>query len=287
MKIISYINEVVKVFFLAFIIWLVFHLFMFQVVYVDSASMRNTLFEGDYIVVNKLAYGARLPTTPLSLPFSSTKSFLNWIHLPYLRLPGYTHISRNDVMVFNLPTDDYLPVDERELYIKRCVALPGDTLKMDSARIFINSKIQNDIQPLPGFKISSKNMYNPNFFPNNSHFKWNLDYIGPIVIPKKGDSVKLTIDNLDLYKKIIGIYENSKLETKGPDIFINGKKINSYTFKMNYYFVLGDNRHNSIDSRYWGFVPEDHIIGKASMLLYSSSKDTSVVKTREKFSIIK
>src|SRR5580704_12932642 len=132
MKALSYINNVLKIFFLAFIIWLASHLFIFQILYVDSESMQNSLFEGDYIVVNKLAYGARLPITPLSLPFSSTKNFLDWIHLPYLRVPGYSHIKRNDVMVFNLPTEDYLPVDERELFIKRCAGLPGDTLKIDS-----------------------------------------------------------------------------------------------------------------------------------------------------------
>jgi len=287
MKAISYINEVLKVFLLAFFIWLVLRLFMFQVLYIDSASMQTALFEGDYIVVNKMAYGARLPITPLSLPFSNSKSFLNWIHLPYLRLPGYTHISRNDVMVFNMPTEDYLPIDERELYIKRCVALPGDTVKIDSARIFINNKMQPDIQTTMGFRVYSKNTYNPNFFPNDFRFKWSLDYFGPIAVPKKGDSVKLSMDNLNLYKRIIRTYENNKLEIKGTDIFINGIKASKYIFKMNYYFVMGDNRHNSIDSRYWGFVPEDHIIGKASMLLYSSIKDTSIIKAKRSISIIR
>jgi signal peptidase I len=287
MKALSYINEVLKVVFLAFFAWLFFHLFVFQVLYIDSGSMQDNLFEGDYIMVNKLAYGARFPITPLSLPFSSSTSFLNWIHLPYLRVPGYSHISYNDVMVFNLPTEDKLPVDERELYIKRCIALPGDTLKIDSARIFINSKLQAEIQTLSKYRISPKNSYNPNFFPNDYRFKWNLDYFGPILIPKKGDSVKLSLDNLNLYKKIISTFENNKLETKGIDIFLNGKKASSYTFKMNYYFVLGDNRQNSIDSRYWGFVPEDHIIGKASLFLYSSGKDTSAIKNKKKFSIIR
>ena len=287
MKTLTYINNLLKIFFLAFIVWLVLHLFFFQVLYVDSASMQNELFEGDYIVVNKLAYGARLPITPLSLPFSNSTSYLNWIHLPYMRIPGYTHISRNDVIVFNLPTDDKVPVDERELFIKRCIALPGDTLKIDSAQIFINGKIQIETSNLTKIKVSAKSFYNPNFFPNNYHFKWNLDYFGPIVIPKKADSVKISIDNIDLYKKIIQVYENNKLEIKGSEIIINGKEANNYVFKMNYYFVLGDNRHNSIDSRYWGFVPEDHIIGKASMILYSTATDTSAVKMRRSFSFIK
>jgi signal peptidase I len=283
----TYINNILKIFFLAFIVWLVLHLFFFQVLYVDSASMQNDLFEGDYIMVNKLAYGPRLPITPFSLPFSNSTSYLNWIHLPYMRIPGYTHISRNDVMVFNLPTDDKVPVDERELFIKRCIALPGDILKIDSAGIFINGKIQSETPNLTKIKVSAKNIYNPNFFPNNYHFKWNLDYFGPIEIPQKGDSVKLSIDNIDLYRRIIEKYENNKLEIKGLDIYINSKKSNSYTFKMNYYFVVGDNRHNSIDSRYWGFIPEDHIIGKASMIVYSKATDTTAVKARRIFSFIK
>jgi signal peptidase I len=287
MKALGYINYVLKVLFLAFIAWLVVHLFFFQVLYVDSASMQNDLFKGDYIVVNKLAYGARLPITPLSLPFSNSTSYLSWIHLPYLRIPGYTHISRNDVMVFNLPTEDKVPVDERELYIKRCIALPGDTLKIDSAGIFINNKLQDEVPSLSKINVSPKNAYNPNFFPNSYHFKWNLDYFGPIVIPEKGESVKLSIENIDLYRKIIQTYENNKLEIKGTDIYINGIKSDKYVFTMNYYFVLGDNRHNSIDSRYWGFVPEDHIIGKASLLIYSNATDTVARKKGRGFSFIK
>jgi len=287
MKALVYINKLVKIFFLAFLLWLVLHLFMFQILYVDSASMRNTLFEGDYIVVNKLAYGARLPNTPLSLPFSNSKSFLNWIHLPYIRIPGYTYISRKDVMVFNLPCDDKLPVDERELYVKRCIGLPGDILKIDSSRVFINNELQTEPSNLTKIGISSRSFYNPNFFPNNPLLKWNLDYFGPLSIPKKGDSVKLTLNNIDLYRKIITTFENNKLEIKGTSIFINGINTSVYIFKMNYYFVLGDNRHNSIDSRYWGFVPEDHIIGKASMVLYSNATDSAALKTSRTFSFIK
>ncbi len=287
MKAVTYINSVLKICFLAFIGWLISHLFFFQVLYVDSGSMQNELFEGDYIVVNKLAYGARLPITPLSLPFSSSTSYLNWLHLPYIRIPGYSHISRNDVIVFNLPTDDKVPVDERELYIKRCVALPGDVMRIDSGKIFINNKVQDETGSQTKITISPKNFYNPNFFPNNSRFHWNLDWFGPITIPKKGDSVKLTIDNLDLYRRIIEKYENNKLEIKGLDVYINSKKSNSYVFKMNYYFTLGDNRHNSIDSRYWGFVPEDHIIGRASLMAYSKTTDTTALKKRSSFSFIK
>jgi signal peptidase I len=275
MSILDYINKGLKFLFYTFLVWLFVHLFIFQVMYIDSGSMRNTLCEGDYIIVNKMAYGARMPITPLSLPFGGSRAFLSWIKMPYMRFFGYSHISHGDIMVFNLPTDDKVPVDERQLYIKRCVALPGDVFKMDSSGIYINGQLQKERGKLKPAGVSPRNFYNPNFFPNNSRFKWNLDYFGPITIPKKGDSVKLTIDNIDLYNRIISVYEGNKVEIKNTDIYINDRKADNYVFKGNYYFVLGDNRHNSIDSRYWGFVPEDHIIGRTSIVLYSKANDST------------
>ncbi len=296
--------------------------------------MHGTLWEGDYVLVNKLAYGPRLPITPLAI----NKNYIDW-HLSYRRLPGYSHIKKNDVLVFNYPPEeDSLPIDLKQEYVKRCVAIAGDSLKIVNGQVFVNNLKAEAINNLfysynvtstapldsidlkniglsneknmlnglhytfdaneeqttelmklknitaVGINFSPPHFYNPSIFPNNSSIKWNLDFFGPLYIPKKGDSILLDRTNFLFYQRIIQRYEGNKILIKNDSAYLNEKYISYYSFKMNYYFVLGDNRHNSIDSRIWGFVPESYIIGKASLILISS-KNKFLPKNRQ-FSII-
>ena len=308
-------NKFFRVVFIALGLWLFVRLFIFQVFTVPTNSMNNTLVDGDMVCVNKLIFGARLPITPLSIHIGKNKKYLDWIQLPYLRLFGIGTITRNAIMVFNLPSEKELPIDERKESIKRCVGISGDFITLKQGDICINNQLQSESNVLKWFSITSttkkwdancvkkyctndvktnsesleldgyfsqkiidtikacapslliqkkyitKENYTPVFFPNNSNFKWNLDNFGPIYIPKKGQYIFIDKFSIILYRSIIEDYENNRITSIGDTIKINGVASKSYTFKMDYYFVLGDNRYNSIDSRYWGFVPENHIIG--------------------------
>ncbi|MEG2756089.1 MAG: signal peptidase I [Mucinivorans sp.] len=282
-------------------------LYFFNLYVIPSSSMENTLLIGDYLFVDRLAYGPKMPNTPIAFPFvqhtlpltENTPSFVDWIQFDYKRLKGYSAVQRGDVVVFNFPAGDtvaliepnatyydltrnfgydnvhrqskvvYRPVDKRENYIKRCVGIAGDTLQVRNDTIYINH-IRQSLPRTAILEQMEPQLATDAVFPHDTVlFPWNHKNYGPIWIPQKGATVELTIDNLPLYVRVIKNYENNALEVKDGAIYINGQLSTSYTFRMNYYFMMGDNRDNSLDSRFWGFVPEDHIEGKASFVWLS------------------
>ena len=423
----------------------------FEAYKIPSSSMEKSLLVGDFLFVSKLAYGPRVPMTPLAVPLThhtvpliNTKSYLEWIKLPYHRLPGLGNIKHGDAVVFNFPDGDTLstrfqsnesyyslvrkygrenvwsdninfgdiiarPVDKRENFIKRCIGLPGETLKIENATVYINGQKQsspkdyeitycikvkdgyyfnekellnigiskedmqlmnlycymyltksdiqkiinnpyvisveptdrnsgdyslivdgntllycqvlfhpdlmdvksflmqagvdemsvNSVKNYPTLPLSSeitekikqmeyidsiepviamKGFKNRDLFPYSDSYKWNVDNYGPVKIPSKGMKIQLNDENELLYGRCIRTFEGNTLEKQGNVWLLNGKQATEYTFTMDYYWMMGDNRHNSADSRFWGFVPDDHIVGKASFVWLSLNKDMTGLK---------
>ncbi len=227
---------------------------------VPTGSMEKTIAVGDFLFVNKFIYGA---SSPRNIPFTD-------IALPYFSLPALTEPDRGDIVVFEWPGDyDVLINPLIQNYVKRCIALPGDTLEIRDKVVFINGKrapIPPHIQYLK--PIQPKGLVDPRIFPPGR--PWNADNYGPLVIPKKGDVIHLTPSNLEEWRTIIDReFGKRVVKLDGDKIFIDGKETNEYTLKKDYYFMMGDNRDDSWDSRYWGFVPRDKIVGEAFMIYWS------------------
>jgi signal peptidase I len=351
--------------------------FVFEAYTIPTGSMEKTLLINDFLFVSKFSFGPRIPNTPLAIPFvhntlpvTNSKSYVEWIHIPYTRWFA-SPVKRGDVVVFNFPAGDTVinlpdyqslrpyydvirelgrgnvdsgrrivlgdpdtypiitrPVDKEENYIKRCVAIAGDTLQIRNQIIYINGVAQ----PLPAesetdYTVTTKgqpldegvmkdeydvdingdevrqmgggNQFymlltskakikmaksglaqsivpnidsDRNVWPYSDSLTWSRDNYGPIWIPSKGATLALTPKNYPIYERSIRVYENNKFEMKDGKFYLNDQPVTEYKFKFNYYWMMGDNRHGSQDSRFWGFVPEDHVVGEAALIWMSWNK---------------
>ena len=347
------------------------NIFFFQAFKIPSSSMESSLYTGDHLFVSKLSYGPKLPQTPLTVPFTHNvifgkESYSTLIQNKYRRLKGFGNVKRGDYVVFNFPNGDTVlkkapaedyyawvrtsgrdytisrlgpvvvrPADKKDHYVKRCVAVAGDTLTVREGLVYINS-VQQEVYPgvqltyrvttdgkrinpriiekmglntselyfdprLPGYPamaltaemlpkieaLSNVTDIRPNLdyypsmmdswmllFPFTEKTRWTRDFYGPLWIPQKGATVALDKDNLPFYERIIKDYEHHSLGVlEDGTIIIDGNPATEYTFGQDYYFMMGDNRHNSLDSRYWGFVPEDHIVGKPAVIWLSTDRN--------------
>jgi len=319
--------------FAIFILAISLRVFLFEIYNIPSGSMEDTLITGDKVLVNKLQVGPRMPKSPFEIPWINLIFYLNknaraemdstWWN--YNRLSGQRSIQRNDVLVFNFPDD------EKTYFIKRCIGLPGDSLKITRGKTLVNGEIDQEpilskskflfyvnnavayskltdslsiqcywyensdnklsivtLTPIQFLKIKKAPSIDsiiqvnvvydtiPRVFPYNDRFKWTIDNFGPMYIPKAGATIRLDENSYVLYQNILRKFEKVQVDLKDGLVYVNQKPEISYTFRNNYYFMMGDNRHNSIDSRFWGFVPEELIVGKASLILFSN--DLSDIK---------
>ncbi len=194
------------------------------------------------------------------------------------RLWGMRKIKRNDVLVFNFPYSNWerLGFDLNVFYVKRCVAIPGDTFSIDNG-IY---KVRNCPDTLGNFKNQLEFFHrkgeeiSPEIFrcfPYDEEYNWNVKYFGPLYVPRKGDALLIDTRNIKLYRNLIRYETNRELFVKGDTVYLDSEILQSYTFSKNYYFMSGDLVFDSRDSRYWGLLPEDHIVGKAVIIWKSEN----------------
>lgn len=227
---------------------------------VPTGSMEKTVLPGDFLFVNKFIYG---PTTPQIIPFVN-------IPLPYFKFPGPKEPERGDVIVFVFPGHrDEVEATEFQYYLKRCVATAGDTIEIIDKRIVVNG---TDL-PIPEYAIvDDGNKTDPAYeraitFPRYSGF--TTDNYGPIRVPKKGDKITLNPKNISQWDTFI-IREGHKDATSdGKFVYVDGEKVEEYIVEKDYCFAVGDNRDNSLDSRFWGFVPFDNVVGTPLLVYWS------------------
>lgn len=241
--------------------WIILQVFVVCSFKIPSDSMEPALEPGDYVLVNKLLIGPRL--------FKLTDA-LDGKRVTIYRVPGLHSIQRNDVLVFHFPhphTWEKIEMHLLKYYVKRCIGLPGDSVWIRNGYYRIgqradtlgNAAAQKRISQTPP-EMFAPNVYRA--FPFDSLLSWNIRQFGPLYLPKEGDEITMNRTNYLLYKKVIEWEQQAELSYRDSVVYLNQKPITCYRFQKNYYFMGGDNGENSQDSRYWGLLPEEYIVGK-------------------------
>lgn len=231
---------------------------------VPTGSMENTVMAGDFLFVNKFIYGG---TTPPTIPLLGI-IFGTEIEIPYFRIPGFSDPEKGDVIVFIFPGyREEVKASVFQYYLKRCVATAGDTLTIVDKQVYVNGKKFDD----PEGVIFSRNIepagyVSGDIFPRGK--EWNRDNYGPLRIPAEGDVVQLNAENIQEWATFIR-REGHEVDVRGTEILIDGKPATSYTVERNYVFGMGDNRDDSLDSRFWGFIPAEYVIGTPMIVYWS------------------
>ncbi len=337
------------------------HTYVMQPFTIPTSSLEKSLLIGDFLFVSKFHYGAKTPVSPIALPMvhdsipgTGLRSYMKGIELPYFRIPGIQKVKRNEIVVFNWPSDSlalmwgdtsdkftYKPVDKKTNYVKRCVGIAGDTLEVRNGYVFINGKqtvlpdraktqfnyivdtnnksftqdeivhkynvnpdeagydpnrkkyiinldkehallMKNDPKVVSIKRnIDAKGSFDPQIFPHDPQYAWSQDNFGPLYIPAKGDILTLNKKTLPFYKRIVSEYEKNDFEIKdNGDIYINNIKTNTYKVKQDYYWMMGDNRQRSLDARYWGYTPFDHVVGKPVFIWMSLDQNETAINKK-------
>lgn len=277
-KILAILENLAVFIFCVVVILFLIQLFCFTSFRIPSDSMEPALKDGDRILVNKMMKGARLFNVFAALDNEDVK-----IH----RMPGWGNFKRNDILVFNFPYQmnrwDSIRMDVMQYYVKRCIALPGDTLEIRGGFYRIRGSNErlgnyNAQHYLADLEYPEQHGIVVGTFPYDGQLGWTIREFGPLPIPLKGQTVMMNRTNYLLYRQLISWEQKKKLRLNYGQVLLGDSLISQYRFKKNYYFVSGDNMANSQDSRYWGMLPEEYIVGKATRIWYSEDKFTE--KTR-------
>ncbi len=227
---------------------------------VPTGSMENEVMTGDFLMVNKFIYGA---STPRNIMFTD-------IRLPWTTLPGFKDVQRGDVIVFEFPgMREEVKPDAFTFYLKRCMALAGDTLQIKNRVVYVNGIAA----PIPkNMKFNMMRVLPPSYeddrtFPPTSMY--NEDNYGPIVIPKKGMTMTITPENFKMWEIFIKRDGHAPELSSDGTVTIDGTVTNTYIVEKDYLFGMGDNRDNSLDSRFWGFIPRENVVGTPMFVYFS------------------